>query len=99
MTKKEHLLTCLSEEASEVIKDISKSLRFGLEDINPSNKKKNKEAIRQEIIDFIAVAEMLVEDGIIEPFNELEDLYTIEDKKEKVAKYISYAQKKGTIIQ
>ena len=98
MTKQEHLLTCLSEEASEVIKDISKSLRFGLEDLNPSNNKVNKEAIRQEIIDFLAVAEMLVNEGIIDSFTEVEDMYEKEEKKQKVLKYIDYAKRKGTII-
>lgn len=34
MNTTKHLLTCLAEESSEIIKDVSKSLRFGLDDRN-----------------------------------------------------------------
>ena len=35
MNREEHLLTILSEECAEVIKDVSKALRFGLDDYPP----------------------------------------------------------------
>lgn len=98
MTKKEYLLTCLSEEASEVIKDISKSLRFGMESNFKDGMSTNKENIRNEIIDFIAVAEMLVERGIIDDFTTVESIYEKEAKKEKVLKYMKVSKEIGTLI-
>lgn len=97
MNRKEHLLTCLSEESSEIIQDVSKSLRFGLDNFHPVTKSKNKDRILNEIIDFIAVAEMLVEEGIIDDFNTLESVYEKEEKKAKVEKYLLESKKIGTL--
>lgn len=100
MNRQEYLLSCLIEEASEVIKDVCKSQRFGMNSVNPydKNKVKNKELILNEIIDFLAVAEMLVEEGIIDDFNTLESVYEKEAKKEKVEKYIKQSIKIGTLL-
>ena len=35
MNKVEYFLTCLNKECSEIIKDCSKALRFGLNDKSP----------------------------------------------------------------
>lgn len=96
MNRKEHLLIILAEECSEVIKDITKSLRFGLDDYNPldENKVTNKENIVNELNDLIAVADMLKEERIIEPFINQEK---IDKKKQKVNHYLNYSKHKGTL--
>ena len=35
MTENEHILTTLGEEGVEISKEVSKALRFGLDDIDP----------------------------------------------------------------
>jgi len=97
MTKNEYLLSCLSEEASEVIKDVSKSLRFGMDSSYPGSSVQNRDRIREELIDLIAVAEMLVEHGIIDDFQDPESLYEKEEKKEKVLKYLKISKSLGAV--
>lgn len=97
MNLTEHLLTCLSEEASEIIKDVCKSLRFGLEDRNvldPTGPT-NRERIVNELKDFMAIVEMLEAEGII-PLC-WESYGDRDTKKEKVRKFIEYAKGKGSL--
>ena len=89
----EYVLTCLSEECAEVQQNISKALRFGLDDTwkdMPDNATK----IAIEYADLIAVAEMLEEMGVISAQNRTE---MISAKKAKVLKYMEYARKRGCL--
>lgn len=96
MNRKEQLLIILAEECSEVIKDVTKSLRFGLDDINPSDNhnKTNRENISNELCDLIAVAKMLLNEGYIDDY--LDDV-KIEKKQNKVEKYLNYSKDVGTL--
>src|SRR4051812_44414709 len=90
MNETEHLLTCLLEECSEVIKDCSKSLRFGLDDRNvldPSGPT-NRERIVAELNDLVAVVELLEERGHLQIW-ESDGLK--EAKKQKVLSFMEYA--------
>lgn len=93
----EHLLECLSEECSEVIKDVSKSNRFGLNDrnvLNPTGPT-NKERLIDELNDLIGVVNLLVDEGILP-----KDFVSSEKqiaKKKKVLKFIDYATSVGAI--
>jgi dihydroorotase len=98
MNSVEHLLTCLAEECSEVQKEISKSLRFGLDDSYPGTNTTNVENIVNECIDMIAVIELLEEQGVIKKVNIDYRDKCIRLKKEKVLKYMEYARNKGTLI-
>jgi NTP pyrophosphatase (non-canonical NTP hydrolase) len=91
MTRKEHLMVCLVEECNEVIHALSKCLRFGPHEIWPKMNETNIERVRVELNDLIAVAAMLVDEG----FDLDLDSGEIEAKKEKVEKYIKYAQSLG----
>lgn len=98
MNRTEYLLVGLSEECSEVAKEISKALRFGLDDCNPNAMPSevgitNSQKITQEIADFIGSSEMLFLEGIIKRPNILD----IEKKKDKIKKYIKYAESRGTL--
>ena len=97
MNLQEHLLTCLNEECVEVGKDVSKSLRFGLDDRNvldPTGPT-NRERLVNELNDLAAVIQMLTAEGII-PDDWL-DIGKISDKKVKVWKFVKYATEVGAL--
>lgn len=98
MNKEQHLLACLAEECSEVIKEINKAFRFGLDDFNPKdpNKVTTREKIELELVDLIAVVELLSIHGTIDPLD-LED-QRIDAKQRKVSKYMKYARDNGTLV-
>ena len=89
MNKTEHLLVVLSEECSEVIKEVSKALRFGLEDCNPNinDGVTNSEKITKEIADLIGIIETLVSGGIIKG----PSLKDVEEKRKRIAHYLKYS--------
>lgn len=92
MDRIEHLLVITSEECSEVIKEASKSLRFGLDD---SHKKydniPNRKLLETECEQLEAMIEMLRDEGIIS--SKSQD--TIINKKLKVEKYLLYSKRLG----
>jgi hypothetical protein len=95
MNKKEHLLTILSEECAEIIKDVSKTLRFGVNDHYPGIcKPTNIESVYHEYNDLIAVVEMLNNEGVM-PCNV--DKLLIQAKKDKVNKFLEYSRDMGTL--
>ena len=97
MNKTEHLLTCLMEECAEIQKATAKALRFGLDDHAPNSSSTNAEDIAAEIIDLVAVIEMLREENIIPSICDNDSKIAIEQKKEKVKKYMNYAKERGTL--
>ena len=95
MNISEHLLVCLAEECAEVQHAIAKALRFGLNDLGPDASLTNAQQISQELIDVIAVMEMIVDYGIIKlPPNRLA---RTEQKKLKVAEHMAYAKRRGSL--
>lgn len=96
MNLDEYLFTCLQEESSEIIKDSCKVNRFGLYDFDPNDPQcvPNALKVSQEITDLIAVAELLHERGLIPAFGSSED---IQEKKNKVLKYIEYSKNLGNL--
>lgn len=97
MNINEHILTCISEECSEIIKDISKALRFGIDDINPETKQTNRLAIAKELNDLIAVVELAIENYDLLDANVIDGFVSKELKKRKVLNWMEYAKTKGTI--
>ena len=93
MNKQEYLLTCLAEEAAEIIQSVGKAQRFGLDDTYYDESP--KEAIKREFNDLVGVLEMLHEAGV--DFKKLHDRSLIEAKKKKVEKFMEYSEKKGTL--
>ena len=93
MNKQEYLLTTLSEECSEVIKELSKALRFGLYACEPGSIITNSEKIQHELGDLIGVMQMIIDEGYIGNI----DLGVILSKKEKVIKYMGYSRDIGTL--
>lgn len=79
-----YLLTCLIEEAAEIIKEATKAQRFGLHDnylpLTPEQR------LKQEVNDLLAVREMLLDEGL----DIRKDRELLEAKKRKVERTISY---------
>ena len=93
MTKIEHLLTCMSEECAEVIKEVSKALRFGLDDSHPCEPGTNHVRIERELNDLYGTIELLAENGI--HFKRVEAL--VFDKKLRIKNFMGYAIQRKTI--
>lgn len=96
MNIREHLLVCLSEEAAEVIQAVSKALRFGINDRNPTlpDAISNGGNILKEVAELLAVVEMLQEEGALGP--SLCDVTEV--KKRRVKEWAWYAIGKGSLI-
>lgn len=103
MTENEHLLTVLGEEGGEVAKEVSKALRFGLEDkltLDPAGPRgtegpTNAEKIVNELNDLLGVARMLVARGVI-PENWQSEARQ-QRKIERVTAYMLYARRVGAL--
>lgn len=89
MTREEHLLVILLEECSEVTKEASKAIRFGMHEVMPGQPLTNRDRILRELQDLYAVVEMLGLQGV--------DRAAIELKKAKVEKFMRYAKECGTL--
>ena len=93
MTELEHIFACLSEECGEVIQEVSKIHRFGVNDNHPKVGIPNEERLSNEMNDLMGVVEMLKERGIKIELSATKML----EKKAKVEKYMEYARGKGTL--
>lgn len=97
MNKIEHLFACLSEECGEAIHAIGKVQRFGLDDMWPEVGLTNSEQVQKELLDIVAVAELLRECGVL-PITEKAS-EKIQAKKDKVKRMMEYAQDRGTLTE
>jgi NTP pyrophosphatase (non-canonical NTP hydrolase) len=103
MNHEEHLLTCLSEECGEVSKEVSKALRFGLDDRHHDGDPTNKEKIVEEMFDIIGSYQRLVEDGLL-PSLEFEFLpeyvwVKINAKMDKINRNLIYSKEAGKLYE
>jgi NTP pyrophosphatase (non-canonical NTP hydrolase) len=96
MNLKEYLLTCLAEEAAEVSQGAAKAIRFGLDDRYPDAGSPTTEAkLLAELNDLLGVVALCQIHGILP--NNLWDRGRMDDKQEKVRKYMEYSRKVGTL--
>lgn len=96
MTREEHLLVILAEECNEVAKEVSKALRFGLDDKKPKQNKTNRQKIAIEFNDLFAVIRMCIYSGILLD-KEVISIEQMEAKMQKVKKYLQYSKDVGTL--
>lgn len=94
MVETEHLLVILAEECAEVQQQVTKALRFGLDDHEPGKVETNRMRLRAELHDLTAAVEMLVESGSIAPIHLVG---VIQAKKDKVRKFLDYSRERGTL--
>ena len=96
MNKTEYILTCISEECSEVQQAISKALRFGLDDFYPSKKEGNNlQDLIDELNDLSGVLLLAKENNIL-PEHFL-DADKVVAKRDKILKYMDYSKNCGTL--
>lgn len=96
MTRQELLLAMLSEECAEVIQTISKSLRFGLQNIRPGEDETNAQRILHEFYDAYTVFEMLLAEGVLS-ISEKNILEHVKTKKIRVEEYLLVSKKCGRL--
>jgi hypothetical protein len=94
---KEHLFIMLQEEAAKIQMAVSKTLRFGPDNHHPGETLKNKNAVFQEILDLIAVCEMLHEEGSIKKLDLEAYRMEIETVKRNKRMWIERAAGFGTL--
>ncbi len=96
MDKTSYLLVCAIEECAEVQQNISKTIRFGLEDFYKDGPT-NQECIILEWIDLMTVMEELLTIGALKMPSNVGDL--IQRKKNKLEQYMGYSRERGTLEQ
>lgn len=96
VNRTEHLLTLASEECSEVQQNVSKTLRFGLDEIKADLTITNAERVCYEMRDLISIFKMLEAEGAI-PDTWFPTDEEHETKRAKVEKYIAVSMELGTI--
>jgi len=83
----------ISEMCSSLQYYLSKSLRFGLDDIHPLLKKTNKELIEEQYNILIPFVQYNADHIIV-----LWDDEKLKDKQNRVLDWMEYARKKGTLV-
>lgn len=93
MNETEHLLSCLAEEAGEIVQAVGKAQRFGLNDTCPDKEDAQTNAcnIAAEIAHLKAIANMLD----LRAYKR-EDIL-IDEKIARVYKWMDYARARGTL--
>lgn len=90
----DYLLTCVAEECSEICKEATKGIRFGLHD-QWREKPTAHDALIAEYYDLVAVMEMLFENKILCKPSEEEIVSMIEHKKHRVRHFMKYSADRG----
>ena len=109
MNRLEHILTIASEECNEVAQRITKSLRFGLLNIEEGQENTNLDRIMEEYTDLVATLELLekeIKNSEDEKFKdkslELKEIHNKryikkQGKKDRIEKYLKISKKEGTL--
>ena len=96
MNRREHLLTIFGEECNEIAQRVSKALRFSLSEVQPGQELTNEQRVEQEFHDLIAVADMLICEGVKVTLPRPD---VIAAKKAKVEKFLLLSAANGTLLE
>jgi hypothetical protein len=94
MNYREMLLTLLIEECAEVSQRATKIQRFGLLEVQPGQTLTNELRLIGEVNDLIAVLMKVFE---VDDINKIISPTLIQDKIEKIKKYLDYSIQCGTL--
>lgn len=97
MTEIDHLLAIVAEECDEIGKRCMKSLRFGLDDRDPTreNPPTERERLAEEIDHLNAVADILRDKGVIRAPSVL----VMSEKRMRVGKFLEYSRERGRLSE
>lgn len=98
MTSKENLMVVAMEECAEIQQEISKAIRFGVDNHHPNEPHiMNGQRIMREFHQLRAVMDMLVIKGIIPDFPEVEQNQIYRVKVDAIKKWEEYSKSVGAI--
>lgn len=97
MDRREHLLTCLAEECTEVGQRVAKALRFGLTEVQPGQTLTNRQRIAEEYRDLVAVANILVEEGILAVHEMAVLQKDVDAKRTKIERFMEIGRREGVL--
>lgn len=80
------ILSCLSEEAGEVIQRVSKVFRFGFESCHPVTGEANRQSLNNEVGDLLAIVDMALARGLLD-----EDAVAFY-RKRKAGNFLKYSR-------
>lgn len=95
MNRQEHMLDILSEECIEVAKEVSKALRFTLDEQYVKSEFTNRERIVNELKDVLCMIEICRTEGLLPPICITED--DIETKFAKIERYMQISRQYGAL--
>jgi len=95
MTREEHLLVIALEECAELSQEITKALRFGLDNHHPNTHIPNRSRISKEFIDLLAVMNILQSEGYITQYVEEQIQIDVEAKQRKIEHWLTYSKSVG----
>lgn len=103
MTREEHILTIIAEEAVEIAKNATKALRFGVVDSEPGHEETNAERLLIELADLMGAFEMLLEENddfkaAYEKINPQREAL-VQAKIAKVEKLLLYSKSHGRLTE
>lgn len=97
MNRAEYLLTCLQEECSEATQASAKVLRFLADGRGPGAPLTNAEALVAELVDILAVTELLEKEGVI-ALPSMDSIHAMVLRKQtKLEAYMSVSRQMGTL--
>ena len=93
MNVRQYELVKINEELGELQQAISKALRFGLDNINPNTKERNRDAIQRETLDVIT---SLARAGLL-PYSAMISCLPNGEIYTREAKYLKWLEYSKTI--
>lgn len=96
-----YALNLIGEESSEVAKEVSKIMRFGLFDKRPSTNETNLEVLQNELTDLIAAVHIVNQELVLAglPPLRLDDSERQSVKFRKVEFYAERSMERGTLSE
>lgn len=97
MNRREHLLTCLAEECTEVGQRVAKALRFGLTEVQAGQPLTNRARISEELRDLVAVVAILIDEGVLDGDECLTSAEHVDAKRAKIERFMEISRREGVL--